>query len=139
MLILKGESDAGITYLQKCGEVETREGLLFLAAAHTLARQYTNAIAIYREMLQKDSQAGDVFDIRRELGGVYLRQSLYNEALEELNAALVMQPDNARLMIELAELHVAMKDIAAARARLSAIPQDSPEKARAQEMLDRIK
>jgi len=102
LTILAGNPDAGVNILLARPEIQsTIEGGLFHASAESMAGRYTNAIMIYRDIQSRvtDSAVHRLIHVR--LGGIYFKQSLYNESIESYTAALTIdESDNtARLSI----------------------------------------
>jgi len=62
--------------------------------------------------------APDVFFIRRNLAGIYLRQKRWEDALRELEAAASLMPDSAEIQLDLGKLYAQLGFPAAAETAL---------------------
>ncbi len=83
------------------------------------------AAASYRELAARLANAPasvSAAAARAELGGALLQAGLFNEAADELSAALTAEPANVPVILQLARAHLSRKDVpAAGRALESAV------------------
>ncbi|MDA3899285.1 MAG: tetratricopeptide repeat protein [Spirochaetes bacterium] len=118
MLILKGDVDAGVSYLKERGRVVSFEDKLFLSSAYKRAGQYTDAIVSYKELLADQKSSKYEAFIRYNLGEIYFEQSLFNEALEELLKLQLLTPDDKKVHRLIGEVYVKLGDKKSAEAYL---------------------
>jgi tetratricopeptide (TPR) repeat protein len=109
LAIQSGKADHGFEILHKHGRVaDTVEGQLFVAAAYSIARRYTNAIMEYQKVLRKTSSSEILKLVHMNLGKLYYNQSLYNESLSQFTSALAIDARDLELKIWIGKNYSAM-------------------------------
>ncbi len=79
--VQQGKVDEGIDFLNKYGKIKSVNDKLFVGGIYILSKQYTNAIMLYKGLLEtvNDNLLADI--INYNLGYIYYNQLLYNEAI----------------------------------------------------------
>jgi tetratricopeptide (TPR) repeat protein len=120
--ILNGKADDGIRLLHRHGRVaDTIEGQLFLASALVLAKQNTNAIMQYQNVLKKTTDSAVLKFVHISLGKLYYNQSLYRESLGYFTNAMNIDHNDNELKIWLGKNYSALGDKIKARALWSEV------------------
>jgi tetratricopeptide (TPR) repeat protein len=89
MLILNNRAEEAIKFLNEKGKVDISPGgRMFLAAAENMAKQYTNSIMHYKNILETVNDTEILRLANFNLGKIYYSQSLYKESLFHFTSAL---------------------------------------------------
>jgi tetratricopeptide (TPR) repeat protein len=94
LTVRSGQVDVGIDYLKKYGDIKNTSDSLFLAGVYKLSKQYTDAIILYKEILNSNPTSDQTVIVRFSLGEIYFEQSLFNEALEQFSQLLIENPED---------------------------------------------
>ena len=98
--ILNKNEEAGFSLLSEKGMVETGiDGILFMAGLENMVGRSTNAIMNYKKVLSLTGDFRILKLVHVNLGKIYYSQSLFNESLEQFNAALEIDEGDISLKI----------------------------------------
>ena len=98
--IMADHNDEALEMLKQHGDVERNlEGVLFFATAHWMAKSYTTAIMLFKEVLEKAKDQNILKLANINLARIYYHQSLYRESLTHLENALAIDGKDVQARI----------------------------------------
>ncbi|MBN1500202.1 MAG: hypothetical protein JW982_08605 [Spirochaetes bacterium] len=106
--------DKYVTYL-KSVENKSSLGKLFLAGVFFKAKQYTDAIMLYKEIIETKIDDKEKLIVQRNLGKIYFYQSLMDESLQFLLPVYSREPDNEEIRQMLVKIYLSKGDKAGAK------------------------
>src|SRR6266852_3421462 len=101
-------------------EPNDREGLLLLGVLRGRQQRYSEAEVLFRRVLQLDAKS---VASHRNLAGALLAQDKVDEAVEQYQIALSLDPSDPQLKVELARVEVGRSNFSAALAALDSMPR----------------
>ena len=107
--VLAHNDEQYIGDLYKYGNVnDSVLGKLFLATTERIAKQYTNSIIHYKEVLHKTKEKRILKLVHMNLGKIYYNQSLYKESLTHFNTANLIDNTSSILKIWIGKSYKAL-------------------------------
>jgi tetratricopeptide (TPR) repeat protein/TolB-like protein len=110
-----------------------------LAEAYTAENRYSEALAIYRRLLELSDPSLDKVRVRRELGRLYWILGKYDEARAAFNEVLSKEPEDVDALQALAELARRQRQwrdaVTYLERALETFPEDDPRRARMEDDL----
>jgi tetratricopeptide (TPR) repeat protein len=101
-------------------EPNDQEGLLLLGVLRGRQQRYSEAEVLFRRVLQLDAKS---VASHRNLAGALLAQDKVDEAVEQYQIALSLDPRDPQLKVELARVEVGRGNFSAALAALDSMPR----------------
>lgn len=133
--LLNGQVDSGISFLENYAAIKNEEGKLFIAAAYEMAKQYTKAIMEYKSQLQTTADSQKIKMIHFNLGKIYQKQSLLQEALQHYRSAYNEDVSDNLLKLYIAKVYLKLGDKRKAKYYLYNILSADKENLQAKELL----
>jgi tetratricopeptide (TPR) repeat protein len=122
LMFLNKEEDRSIKLLTEHPEaVRGTQGKLFLATCEKIARQYTNSIVHFTEVLNGTNDDDIKKLVRINLGEIYFTQSLYQESIAQFISASEIDSENLEIKLWIVKNYSAMGDKLKAREVLNQV------------------